>query len=90
MAAQYTPWVVVGSGPFRIEGKKGNGKKHIASCFVEGNAQDIVRAVNAHEALVAALKEAQRLLRQRTDRSISECRALDKMDAALALAKGEG
>lgn len=56
--------------------------------MADPNAQLIVRAVNAHDALVKALEFVSAQLRKR-ECSIRDCAALDESDAALALAKGE-
>ena len=52
------------------------------------DAKFIVRAVNSHDALVAALEEARLTLALHANRDSQEEKAFNKIESALALAKG--
>lgn len=92
-----------------VIGIENNIKRLICGCFNDiggdevaaANAAHIVRCVNAHDALVSALKDAQRLCKKALPKFNWGASALDadavkllnevpaKINAALALARGE-
>lgn len=73
------PEVLGRNGDMCVATQLGNGKE------AEANAEFIVRAVNSHDALVAALETLLQKCRVRNGQL-----ELDQARAALALAKGEG
>ena len=85
-----TPWRVNVSAleylEIRSDGENGQicGCGEVDSEIDQANAAFIVQAVNAHDALVEALEEARDYLPHHDDPALTQ-----KVDAALALAKGE-
>ena len=92
MVGSPKPWSVSASEPLRVNDSEGSsvcrahlpglrGDIHVAKT----NAADIVRAVNAHEALVEAGEE---LLADKGPEFLRS-KSWDKLRAALSLAKGD-